>query len=235
MKKTHLLIVDDDKRIRELLERFLKTYDYSVTLACDSRHARNLLKNIEFDLIIMDIMMPGENGLMLTNYVSEAYNTPILLLSAKVETSEKILGLEMGADDYLSKPFEPRELVLRVEAILKRIQQEAKVVIPLTLIFGKFTYDTRRKELFRNAIQVHLTSTEIKLMDIFTEKGTEVVTREQILDEFEFTENQNKITDMKKRKVDVQIKRLRKKLEPNPKMPRYLKTVRGHGYRLVPD
>ena len=235
MQKKHLLIIDDDKRIRNLLKQFLLSYNYRISLAPNAKQARTLIKNIDFDLLIIDVMMPGEDGLSLTKHISSNFDTPILLLSAKVETSERILGLEMGADDYLAKPFEPRELVLRVEAILKRNKNKNEARIPNFINIGDLRYDTIRNELWNGLTQIHLTSLEIKLMEIFVKKANTIIERaeltQSVLSKSKISNNHTN----QNRHIDVQIKRLREKLEINPKSPRYLQTVRGHGYKLAPS
>ena len=235
MLKKHLLIVDDDKRIRELLEQFLKKNDYRVTLAEDSVEARILLSSVEFDLLIVDVMMPGEDGLSLTKYISKTRPTPILLLSARVETSEKILGLEMGADDYLSKPFEPRELLLRVEAILKRSKPPNDAKLPNEISIGDFKYNLIRQELWNGVTRINLTSTQTKLMQIFVNRPNTVISRDELIKNISTVDNNVEQLSNKVRSIDVQINRLRKKLELDPRNPGYLKTVRGYGYILEPD
>lgn len=235
MLKKHLLIVDDDKRIRELLEQFLKKNDYRVTLAEDSFEARILLSSIEFDLLIIDVMMPGEDGLSLTKYISKTRLTPILLLSARVETSERILGLEMGADDYLSKPFEPRELLLRVEAILKRSKPPNDSKLPNEVSIGDFKYNLIRQELWCGVTRINLTSTQTKLMQIFVNSPNTVISRDELIKNISTVDNNVEQLSNKIRSIDVQINRLREKLELDPRNPGYLKTVRGYGYIFEPD
>ena len=234
MHKKHLLIVDDDKRIRRLLKRFLVTHNYRISLASDSIKARNLINNIQFDLLIIDVMMPGEDGLALTKHISAENGTPILLLSAKVQTNEKILGFEMGADDYLGKPFEPRELVMRVEAILKRNKTSLSVEVPHFINIGNLKYDTRRGELWNGSIKVHLTTLEIELMQIFAKRANTIVQRSELDRKIVSGSKSKKNLDSPRRNIDVQIRRLRQKLESDPKSPRYLQTIRGYGYRLNP-
>ena len=235
MHKKHLLVVDDDKRIRALLKKFLHENGYTVTTAGNSIEARSLITTIEFDLLVLDIMMPGEDGLSLTKDISKNYPVPILLLSARVQTSERIVGLEMGADDYLPKPFDPRELLLRVEAILKRSARKIELDIPEEIYLGDKTYYSRRRELWKGTKMLNLTSVEAKLMQIFISKPNFVVTREELLSQV-LNLGMNKKENMgKSRSIDVQVKRLREKLEQDPRNPRYLKTVRGIGYILEPD
>ena len=235
MDKKHLLIVDDDERIRTLLERFLVEKNYRVTIASNSKKARSLVEMIIFDLAIVDVMMPGEDGLSLTKYLTSTRLMPILLLSARVETSQRILGLEMGADDYLAKPFEPRELLLRVEAILKRSSNNENSNSSRKVFIGKLAYDKLRGELWEGNDRIPLTSAEIKLLYLLSDKINSVVSRDELVNSIsQIPDNANK-PQHKLRSIDVQIKRLRKKLEQDPKLPRYLKTVRGQGYILQPD
>ena len=235
MRTKHLLVIDDDKRIRTLLKKFLNESGYRVTTAESSTQARELVKHIHFDLLILDVMMPGEDGLSLTKDISRTISVPILLLSARVQTSERILGLEMGADDYLTKPFEPRELLLRVEAILKRSIKEVEPILPTKIFIGKMQYDPVRQELWKENRRVNLTSVEITLMQIFVSNSKLVITRDQLQRHIHNLSKTIKTTKQRSRSIDVQIKRLREKIEQDPKNPRYLKTVRGAGYILDPD
>jgi two-component system phosphate regulon response regulator OmpR len=227
----HILIVDDDERIRTLLQKFLSRHGYWVTPARDAAHARRLLQGLEFDLIVLDVMMPGEDGITLTNSLRETIDTPILLLTAKAEADERILGLESGADDYLTKPFEPKELVLRINAILRRVPAEAPSnEPPKTLQMGDARYDLTRGELWRGSEIVRLTATESTLMRIFSAAPHTAVSRAKLVAELGNDEG-----TAQERAVDVQITRLRRKIETDPKNPRYLQTVRGAGYMLAPD
>lgn len=231
MNDAHILIVDDDERIRGLLKKFLARNGYWVSAARDAAHARRLLEGLEFDLIVLDVMMPGEDGLSLTRSLRETLETPILLLTAQSETNQRISGLEAGADDYLGKPFEPKELLLRINAILRRIPKvEAEKEVPKTLQMGGIRYDMTRGELWRGADLVRLTATESSLMKIFSSCPHEPVSRAALVEDLGRDKGQ-----AQERAVDVQITRLRRKLESDPKTPRYLQTVRGAGYMLVPD
>ncbi|MEM9139326.1 MAG: response regulator [Pseudomonadota bacterium] len=227
----HILVIDDDQRIRDLLKRFLARNGYLVTVARDSAHATRLLGALAFDLMIVDVMMPGEDGLSFTRRVSGEVDAPVLLLTARGETSDRIEGLEAGADDYLPKPFEPRELLLRVAAILRRsapVMPEAEA--PKALALGDKLYDLIRGELSQGDEAVRLTSTEQALMRVFSRQPNEPVSRMRLAEELGGTDG-----DVQERAVDVQITRLRRKLERDPKNPRYLQTVRGAGYMLTPD
>lgn len=227
----HLLIVDDDERIRGLLQKFLMRNGFLVSSARDAAHARRILSGLEFDLIVLDVMMPGEDGLSLCRDLRTRMTTPILLLTAKGETGDRITGLEAGADDYLAKPFEPKELLLRINAILRRVPQaEPAVVTPKVLNLGPIRYDIERGEMWRGKDLVRLTSTESQLMRIFSGAPGEAVTRARLVEELSRSGGQTQ-----ERAVDVQITRLRRKIEQDPKQPRYLQTVRGAGYMLAPD
>ncbi len=227
----HLLIVDDDERIRGLLQKFLNRHGYWVSAARDAAHARRLLKGLEFDLIVLDVMMPGEDGLSLTVSLRENLATPILLLTAKGGAGDRISGLEAGADDYLAKPFEPKELLLRINAILRRVPRpEIEQDVPKTLQMGAIRYDLTRGELWEGADLIRLTATESTLMKIFSACPHEPVSRTKLVEDLGRDKGQ-----AQERAVDVQITRLRRKLESNPKSPRYLQTVRGAGYMLAPD
>ena len=227
----HILIVDDDERIRGLLQKFLSRNGYWVSAARDAAHARRLLEGLEFDLIVLDVMMPGEDGISLTRSLRERLATPILLLTAKSETGDRISGLEAGADDYLPKPFEPKELLLRINAILRRVPKEdTEPDLPKTLQMGRVRYDIARGELWNGSDLVRLTATEAALMRIFSATPNEPVSRAKLVEDLGRDRGQ-----AQERAVDVQITRLRRKLEADPKSPRYLQTVRGAGYMLAPD
>ncbi|MEM6619806.1 MAG: response regulator [Pseudomonadota bacterium] len=227
----HILIVDDDERIRVLLKKFLARNGYFVSAARDAAHARRLLDGLEFDLIVLDVMMPGEDGLTLTRDLRQTLTTPILLLTAKGEGHERINGLEAGADDYLVKPFEPKELVLRINAILRRLPvEQPETESPKTLSMGAVRYDVARGELWSGDALVKLTATESALMRIFSAKPNTPISRGQLVEDLG-----RGADTTQERAVDVQITRLRRKIEADPKTPRYLQTVRGAGYMLAPD
>lgn len=231
MDAAHLLIVDDDERIRVLLQKFLMRSGFFVTAARDATHARRILSGLEFDMIVLDVMMPGEDGVSLCRDLRKTLGTPILLLTAKSETSDRINGLEAGADDYLSKPFEPKELLLRINAILRRVPMAEPVpVLPKVLILGPVRYDIERGEMWQGDSPVRLTATESHLMRIFSACPGEAVTRARLVEELCRGGGQ-----AQERAVDVQITRLRRKIEADPKQPRYLQTVRGEGYMLAPE
>ena len=228
---THLLIVDDDERIRDLLKKFLKRNGSLVTSARDAEHARRILSGLDFDLIVLDVMMPGEDGVSFTSALRKTHDTPILLLTAKGEPENRIAGLEAGADDYLVKPFEPRELLLRINSILRRVPDTpAEQIAPKILQLGGIRYDIDRGELWQGEEIVRLTATESQLMKIFSDCPGEPVSRSRLVEDLGRDRGQ-----AQERAIDVQITRLRRKIEENPKQPRYLQTVRGAGYMLAPD
>jgi two-component system, OmpR family, phosphate regulon response regulator OmpR len=226
----HVLVVDDDARIRALIARYLARNGFWVTGARDAAHARRLLEGLEFDLLVLDVMMPGESGLELTASLRERMAVPILLLTARGEADDRIRGLEAGADDYLAKPFEPRELLLRISAILRRLPRpEARPEPPRTLRLGEVRYDAGRGEMWRGRDLVRLTATEGMLMRLLAARPHEPVSRQELMEDLGGED------EVQERAVDVQITRLRRKIEADPKAPRYLQTVRGAGYMLAPD
>ncbi|WP_300051152.1 response regulator [Sulfitobacter sp.] len=227
----HLLVVDDDERIRSLLKKFLMRNGFLVSTARDAAHARRVLAGLEFDLIVLDVMMPGEDGMALTRSLRETLQTPILLLTAKGETDNRIEGLEAGADDYLPKPFEPKELLLRINAILRRMPDtSAADAAPKVLSLGVIRYDMERGEMWQGDDLVRLTATEVHLMKIFAAQPGVALSRSKLVEELGRDRGQ-----AQERAVDVQITRLRRKIESDPKQPQYLQTVRGAGYMLAPD
>ena len=222
----HILVVDDDTRLRDLLQRFLSDQGFRVTTAVDAADARAKLAAFAFDLLVLDIMMPGESGLELTQTLRRDSAVPILLLTAMNETEDRIAGFECGADDYLPKPFEPRELVLRIHAILRRVPAEGpKPTSRVT--FGAFSFDLDREELTRDGDFVRLTAAEASLLKALARRPGEAITRQDLSEESQVSGNT--------RTIDVQVTRLRRKIEADPKFPRYLQTVRGTGYVLMPD
>ena len=227
----HLLIVDDDQRIRELLQKYLMRNGFMVSIARDAAQAKRLLKGLAFDLIVLDIMMPEQDGLSLTRELRETIDTPILLLTARNEVEDRISGLEAGADDYLPKPFEPKELLLRIHAILRRMPDVAPPQdTPKMLSLGATRYDVQKGELWEGDTQIRLTSTELELMRIFSKNIGQALSRMDLV-----TQMGREDGNSQDRAIDVQITRLRKKIEMNPKEPRYLQTVRGSGYMLACD
>jgi two-component system, OmpR family, phosphate regulon response regulator OmpR len=242
----HLLVVDDDERIRTLLQKYLIRAGFLVTIARDAAQARRLLAGLEFDLAILDVMMPGEDGVALTRDLRKTTMMPILLLTARGETAQKIDGFEAGADDYLIKPFEPKELVLRISAILRRAPAAAPSrPAPRVLHMGPVRYDIDRGELWRGGDLVRLTASEAALMRVFSAEAGRPVPRSRLAGGMGGLAGERDLgADLgpgagpysgTARAVDVQITRLRRKIEADPKQPRYLQTVRGEGYLLQPD
>lgn len=224
LAQPHILIIDDDRRIRELLKSFLSENGFRVSAAGSAGEAREFMRGLEFDLLVLDIMMPGENGIELTQSLREAKaGVPILLLSALAETEDRIRGLMSGSDDYLPKPFEPRELLLRIQNILRRGRT---AVLNEELKFGVFTFHMGRGELRRDGDPVKLTTRERDLLKLLAQKSGTAVAR---------TELAQPGSDESARSVDVQINRLRQKIEDDPANPVFLQTVRGLGYTLHLD
>jgi len=224
----HLLVVDDDDRIRELLKEYLARAGFRVTAAAGGAGARKLMETLDFDLAVFDVMMPGEDGFALTRWLREqrgpAGKTPVLMLTARGEAEDRIEGLRTGADDYLPKPFEPEELLLRIEAILRRAAVKPSADGPLSL--GRCKFDPDRGELSCDGEMVRLTEAEVALLRQLARTPHEPVDRLELARD---------TVDPSGRAVDVQVTRLRRKIEDDPKAPRYLQTVRGVGYRLAPD
>ncbi len=231
----HILVVDDDARLRNLLRRYLSENGFAVTVAANAAEARGVLETIRFDLLIVDVMMPGETGLEFTRFwksgeADRADPTPVLLLTAMGEVEDRIEGLESGADDYLAKPFEPRELLLRLRNLLRRtgpVAPPAPSPVQADLRMGEFRFDAVRQELWKGALRVHLTPAEQALLAALARKPGEPITRDDMAEAG--------IAGGQARTIDVQVTRLRRKIEPNPRLPRYLQTVRGLGYVLRPD
>lgn len=226
----HILVVDDDRRLRELLHRYLSDNGFVVTSARDAAEARRLQQGMAFDLMILDVMMPGESGLELARSLRQIHNNvPILMLTAMGETSDRIGGLEAGADDYLPKPFEPRELLLRIQTILKRTMATSLAPKETRQIrLGPLRFDRDRAILLDEPGEVvRLTTAEASLLTVLTETAGAVLSREALGERCTIAGGD--------RAVDVQVARLRRKIEADPKNPRYLQTVRGRGYVLRPD
>lgn len=227
----HLLIVDDDERIRGLLQKFLMRNGFLVSAARDAAHAERILSGLDFDMIVLDVMMPGEDGVSFCKRLRAEREVPILLLTAKAETAERIAGLEAGADDYLAKPFEPKELLLRINSILRRVPpSEPADATPKVLSLGALRYDVEKGTMWDGDTPVRLTATEAQLMRIFCSALSEPLSRAKLVEDLGRDGGQ-----AQERAVDVQITRLRRKIEADPKQPRYLQTVRGAGYMLAPD
>jgi two-component system phosphate regulon response regulator OmpR len=219
----HLLVVDDDRRIRDLLSRFLAAEGYRVTTADNAAEARAKLNGLHFDLLILDVMMPGESGFDLAKSLRESSSVPILMLTARDETAMRIEGLQIGADDYVAKPFEPRELSLRIANILKRAQPAAPAPVE-SVRFGDFIFHIARGELKRGDEIVRLTDRERDMLRVLAATPGETVPR------LSLAGNDPAVNE---RAVDVQVNRLRRKIERDPANPLFVQTVRGIGYRLV--
>jgi two-component system, OmpR family, phosphate regulon response regulator OmpR len=225
LENAHLLVVDDDERLRALLQRYLTQNGLRVSVAANAGEARALMKSMAFDLLVLDVMMPGESGLDLTRFVRGNSQVPILMLTARGEPQERIAGLEHGADDYLPKPFEPRELLLRVEGLLRRVvptQRSAHREVRM----GAAVFDPERAQLRRKGKPVKLTSSEAALLQLFAANAGRAFSRNDLC---------VRLGVALERSIDVQVTRLRRKIEDDPKLPLYLQTVRGVGYVLVPD
>ncbi len=217
----HVLVVDDDSRIRQLLARFLGANGFRVTGSADAAEARHKIGALDFDLIVLDVMMPGEDGLSLTRALKEQKDVPILLLTARADGEDRIRGLEVGADDYLTKPFEPRELLLRLNNLLKR--RAGGPAGRERIGFGRFVFDLRREELREGDAPVRLTDRERQLLTLFAHSPEGTVSRDAL---------SGGEAGVGERTIDVQINRLRRKIEDDPANPVHLQTVRGVGYRL---
>ncbi len=220
----HILVVDDDQRLRDLLRDYLTQNGFLVTTAADAAEARARLVGLEFDLIVLDVMMPGESGLELTVSLRSSSQVPILLLTAMGEAEDRIAGLESGADDYLAKPFEPRELLLRIGSVLRRAAPPAEAAGEIS--FGDYCFDAQRGELREAERPIKLTSGEVALLRLFARRPGQTVSR------LELSQQSGGASE---RAIDVQVTRLRRKIEPDPRNPRYLQTVWGEGYVLWPD
>lgn len=218
----HLLIVDDDTRIRNLLSQYLTGSGFRITVAANADEARRKLAGIDYDLLILDVMMPGESGIALTQSLRQEKNVPILMLTALSETDSRITGLEAGADDYLPKPFDPRELILRINNILRRGAPATQAKIE-QIVFGPYTFVIAKRELKRSGDLIRLTDREQDIMAIFAARAGETVPRHELT---------GQEGDVGERTIDVQINRLRRKIENDPANPVWLQTVRGVGYKL---
>ena len=226
----HILLVDDDNRLRGLLIRYLSEADLLVSEAANAAQARKLLDALSFDLIVLDQMMPGESGLELLRWLRAKTDVPVMMLTAMAEAGDRISGLESGADDYLAKPFEPRELLLRIRTILRRVGERARLtpdIEDMAVRFGRFRFDEAANMLLRDDQPVRLTEAEITLLRAFAAAPGVTFSREDLV--------ASNAVNGGERTVDVQITRLRRKIEDDPKFPRFLQTVRGKGYVLRVD
>ena len=216
----HILVVDDDDRIRELVKQYLEENNFIVTTAIDAFEAKKKLDIIKFDILILDIMMPGKSGLSFTEELKKKNSTPIILLTAKGETIDRIKGLEVGADDYLGKPFEPKELLLRIRNILNKTK---KPIVPNEIYIGNSLINLKKLQIKKNAKIIKINPQEKKVLEKMLESPGKIFSRNDI----------GKIINIsKERTIDVIITRLRQKIENNPKNPKYLQTIRGSGYAL---
>lgn len=218
----HLLVVDDDTRIRNLLKQYLSENGFRITVAGTAAEARRKLAGLDFDLLILDVMMPGESGVDLTKSLRTEKEVPILMLTALSETDSRVTGLEAGADDYLPKPFDPRELILRINNILRRGGPSMTPKVE-QLVFGPYTFQIARRELKKGGETLKLTDREQDILAIFAERAGETIPRHELV---------AGESDVGERTIDVQINRLRRKIERDPSNPVWLQTVRGIGYRL---
>jgi len=223
----HILVIDDDSRLRELLQRYLTENKFTVSVAAKTSDARKLLRGLIFDLIVLDLMMPEEDGISFTEWLRKISTIPILMLTARGDTDDRIAGLESGVDDYLSKPFEPRELLLRINIILRRAFVENITEPIIEIQMGSCVYKMERGELWQDSKLVQLTEREAELLKALALNAGIPVSREALILDSKYGDNI--------RTVDVQVNRLRQKIETNPRQPRYLQTARGKGYVLRPD
>ncbi|MEO1038705.1 MAG: response regulator transcription factor [Pseudomonadota bacterium] len=221
----HILVVDDDDRIRELLTRFLRERSFLVSAAPDAERALAKLAVIAFDLLVVDVMMPGMDGFELTRRIREQSQTPVLLLTARGEPEDRIQGLSLGADDYLAKPFEPEELVLRIRSILRRALPQVRG--PSHVTFGEWRFEIEAAQLSRGDRKVKLTGGEAALLTALAQSAGQTVSRDALAEKAG--------AGAGGRAVDVQVTRLRRKIETDPKDPVWLQTVRGEGYKLIAE
>jgi two-component system phosphate regulon response regulator OmpR len=222
--KIHILIVDDDDKIRDLLKQYLKGNNFLVSTAINASDAEEKLKIVKFDLAIVDIMMPGKDGLQLTKEIREKIDLPIILLTAKGEAEDRVRGLELGAEDYLPKPFEPKELLLRIKNVIKRIKKDKHIITSIKI--GKATINIKKMEILKDKKIIKINASEKILLENMISSAGKIFSREEI----------SKITNLtQERSIDVLVTRLRQKIEPDPKNPKYLQTVRGTGYVLWLD
>ena len=222
--KIHILIVDDDDKIRDLLKQYLKNNNFFVSTAINESDAEEKLKIVKFDLAIIDIMMPGKDGLQLTKEIRENIDLPIILLTAKGEAEDRVRGLELGAEDYLPKPFEPKELLLRIKNVIKRIKKDNHIINVIKI--GKANINIKKMEIQKDRKIIKINASEKILLENMISSAGKIFSREEI----------SKITNLiQERSIDVLVTRLRQKIEPDPKNPKYLQTVRGTGYVLWLD
>ena len=226
---SHVLVVDDDRRIRDLLSRYLAQQGYRVTTAASASEARAKLRGLDFDLLVLDVMMPGESGVEFAKWLRTQSDAPILMLTARAETADRVLGLEAGVDDYLTKPFEPKELSLRIASILRRAAPKIAAAVVESVRFGPFTFDCERGELLRDGEPERLSERERQILQLLARTPGEPVSRDTLAG------SAGSALAGNERTIDVQMNRLRRKIETDPAEPRYVQTARGAGYRLVVD
>ena len=231
---THILVVDDHSEIRDLLKRFLEQHGLRVSCARDGKEMKRLLEEREFDLLVLDLMMPGEDGLTLCRELRVKSNLPIIMLTAMGEETDRIIGLEMGADDYLAKPFNPRELLARIKAVMRRTQAEtqpAAETLTRDLRFDRWLLDVNRRELVdEDGVGLSLSTAEFDLLKVFLERPQRVLSRDQLLD---LARGREAVAF--DRAIDTLVSRLRRKLERDPKNPELIKTIWGGGYLFAAD
>ncbi len=231
---THILVVDDHSEIRDLLKRFLEQHGLRVSCARDGKEMKRLLEEREFDLLVLDLMMPGEDGLTLCRELRVKSNLPIIMLTAMGEETDRIIGLEMGADDYLAKPFNPRELLARIKAVMRRTQAEtqpAAETLTRDLRFNRWLLDVNRRELVdEDGVGLSLSTAEFNLLKVFLERPQRVLSRDQLLD---LARGREAVAF--DRAIDTLVSRLRRKLERDPKNPELIKTIWGGGYMFSAD
>ncbi|MBL0474189.1 response regulator [Aeromonas veronii] len=231
---THILVVDDHSEIRDLLKRFLEQHGLRVSCARDGKEMKRLLEEREFDLLVLDLMMPGEDGLTLCRELRVKSNLPIIMLTAMGEETDRIIGLEMGADDYLAKPFNPRELLARIKAVMRRTQadtQPAAETLTRDLRFDRWLLDVNRRELVdEDGVGLSLSTAEFDLLKVFLERPQRVLSRDQLLD---LARGREAVAF--DRAIDTLVSRLRRKLERDPKNPELIKTIWGGGYMFSAD
>ena len=221
--KAHILIVDDDNRIRNLLQTYLIGHQYVVSIAKDTKQARELLATFNIDLIILDILMPNETGIEFAQILRQTSNVAILMLTAMGDVEERIAGLKSGADDYISKPFEPRELLIRIEKLINRTKHLKKMLNNCIIYFGQTEYDVANNTLSKNDIHIVLSSGESKLLNILIDNLGIAINRQELA---------KLCGNINERSIDVQITRLRTKIESDQKKPKFIQTIRGQGYIL---
>ena len=229
----HLLLVDDDRRIRSLLARYLGNEGFRVSSAADAKEARAMMKSMAFDLMVLDVMMPGENGFEFASSIraiaGAGQHVPILMLTARTDTADRVQGLEAGVDDYLPKPFEPRELALRIRSILRRSARPLAAAPPVVVRFGAFAFDLERGELRQGEDVIRLTDREREMLRLLAGRAGDTISREELGSVGANTPGE----PSNERTVDVQVNRLRRKIEIDPANPQHLQTARGAGYRLL--